>query len=96
MLKRLDSNAVSVFPRVCARCLTTPSYITVLPRSGLADQPLDIRVTGLEPREPITMAASMDDGKSQFISHAYFKADPSGVVDLRTAKSFGGCYKGLS
>lgn len=58
---------------------------------ALVDQPITIRVTGLQPKQPITLRAQMTI-KSVYESFATFFADEQGVVDLSRAKPLYGTY----
>ena len=57
----------------------------VTPATALIDQPVDIRVTGLQPKEKIVLAASTRDRLGvAWRSRVSFAADRSGVIDTRS------------
>ena len=60
---------------------------TVTPGTSAWDQPIDIRVTGLDPGRSVKIAMhSVDADGAAFVSEAVFRADRAGTVDLeRTA-----------
>ncbi len=58
---------------------------------ALADQPITIRVTGLKPKQPITLRARMKL-QTTFESFATFIADEHGVVDVSRATPLYGTY----
>lgn len=69
--------------------------LAVTPASGLEDQPVDIRVSGLKPGEPVTLRASMQDLRNRmWQAEATFMADKNGVVDVAHAAPRYGSYSG--
>jgi dienelactone hydrolase len=64
---------------------------TVTPRTSLEDQPVDIRVDGLRPKQGVYVTLSSRDAKGvAFTARASFGADSHGVLDLATAKPLAG------
>ncbi|XP_066110436.1 LOW QUALITY PROTEIN: bile acid-CoA:amino acid N-acyltransferase-like [Saccopteryx bilineata] len=62
----------------------------------LVDEPVYIQATGLAPFQLVLLQASVeDDRKNLFHSHAYYRANESGEVDLEHASSLGGDYLGV-
>ncbi len=66
------------------------------PQKGLMDEPVTIRVTGLEPGEPITLRASMlGHQKHTWLAEATFIANDKGVVDMTRDAPKYGSYSGV-
>ncbi|MGH9484691.1 MAG: acyl-CoA thioester hydrolase/BAAT C-terminal domain-containing protein [Terriglobales bacterium] len=77
---------------------TYGNFVTLAatPASALEDQPVDIRVSGLKPGEPVTLRASMQDFKNQaWRAEATFVADKNGTVDVAHAAPRYGSYSGV-
>jgi len=67
--------------------------ILVEPATALADEPVTIKVLGLEPGQTITLRASLrDDSDRRWESEATFVADGAGVVDVTTQAPISGTY----
>uniref|UniRef100_A0A8C3WV81 Bile acid-CoA:amino acid N-acyltransferase n=1 Tax=Catagonus wagneri TaxID=51154 RepID=A0A8C3WV81_9CETA len=79
------------------RCHTvTMIQLTTTPLTALVDEPVHIRVTGLTPFQIVLLQASLEDERRNiFHSHAYYKANKLGEVDLKHAASLGGDYIGV-
>lgn len=76
--------------------LAPPASISVSPDPAPLDEPLAIRVDGLEPGERVTLRAwSRDGGGRRLEARARFIADPSGVVDLTRDAPLDGDYAGV-
>ncbi|KAJ1166776.1 hypothetical protein NDU88_007172 [Pleurodeles waltl] len=72
------------------------SRLIVTPGVSLADEPLRIRVSGLAPRQLVTLQASLTDEKGvTFRSKAFYSADEDGKLDLDQASAKGGYYRGV-
>ncbi len=70
--------------------------LIVTPEEGLADQPVDIRLEGLGPRERVDLHAHMrDDRHRLWESHAAFVADENGRVSLHDHAPVAGTYSGM-
>ncbi|XP_066470137.1 bile acid-CoA:amino acid N-acyltransferase [Tiliqua scincoides] len=70
--------------------------LTATPRSSLADEPVKIHITGLEPSQIVTIWASLTDEKGMlFKARAFYKADKNGEVDLERDAATGGDYFGV-
>ncbi|KAF7484006.1 Hypothetical predicted protein [Marmota monax] len=70
--------------------------LTVTPLSALVDEPVHIRITGLTPFQIVTLQASLKDEKeNMFYSHAYYRANKVGEVDLEHDSALGGDYVGV-
>ncbi|XP_050020577.1 peroxisomal succinyl-coenzyme A thioesterase [Alexandromys fortis] len=60
------------------------------------DEPLSIAVRGLAPEQPVTLRAALRDERGAlFRSHARYRADPHGELDLARAPALGGSFAGL-
>ncbi|XP_038191972.1 peroxisomal succinyl-coenzyme A thioesterase isoform X3 [Arvicola amphibius] len=60
------------------------------------DEPLSISVRGLAPEQPVTLRAALRDERGAlFRSHARYRADPHGELDLARAPALGGSFAGL-
>lgn len=70
--------------------------ITVSPATALTDAPRRITVSGLRPRQVVTVAASTIRAEGRFASQARLRADQSGVVDLGRADPLSGSYHGVA
>lgn len=65
----------------------------IIPKKSLIDEPVQIRLLGLEPAETIMIQAEFCDDLGQtWASWAKFKVDAQGKIDLGTAKPSGGTY----
>ncbi|XP_070614051.1 acyl-coenzyme A thioesterase 1-like [Erythrolamprus reginae] len=64
---------------------------------SLFDQQLAISVEGLRPEQEIGLRASLDDEKGErFESHAFYRADAEGRLDVRRSPALeGGTFSGL-
>ncbi|XP_032078773.1 acyl-coenzyme A thioesterase 1-like [Thamnophis elegans] len=64
---------------------------------SLFDQPLAISVEGLRPEQEIGLRASLEDEKGErFESHAFYRADGEGRLDLQRSPALeGGTFSGL-
>ncbi|NXY92388.1 ACOT5 thioesterase, partial [Alcedo cyanopectus] len=71
--------------------------VTVLPSLRcLFDDPVQIRVEGLQPRQPVTLRASLvDESGELFQSHSRYLAGGSGELDLSRSPALGGSYSGV-
>ncbi|MBN2026454.1 MAG: acyl-CoA thioesterase/BAAT N-terminal domain-containing protein [Actinobacteria bacterium] len=68
--------------------------IEITPESSLADEALQIRLTGFKPRQRVTLRASLlDDGGGMWESHAVFTCGTEGGLDLSQAKPVSGTYR---
>lgn len=73
------------------------AQVTVLcsPRC-LFDEPVQIRVAGLQPRQAVTLRASLvDESGELFQAHALYRAGSSGELDLSRSPALGGSYLGV-
>jgi dienelactone hydrolase len=71
--------------------------LEITPNPAFVDEDLEIRLAGLNPHESVVFHAKMeDDDKRSWASHAKFLADAAGNVDLRSADSLEGTYRGGS
>ena len=69
----------------------------VQPDSSLADQAVQIEITGLSPGELINVQLSSTDAHGvPWQASAAYRADPGGDVDLSTAAAISGSYHGIS
>ena len=67
--------------------------LDVQPAKALADEPVSIQASGLEPGQLITLTASMsDDFNRKWQSFATFIADSDGAVDVTTQAPITGTY----
>ncbi|HET7046236.1 MAG TPA: acyl-CoA thioesterase/BAAT N-terminal domain-containing protein, partial [Gaiellaceae bacterium] len=64
--------------------------LTATPRTTLLDATVHIRLTGAKPGERVTISAS----ERSWRSHAVFRADSSGTVDLARDRALSGTYTG--
>jgi dienelactone hydrolase len=72
-----------------------PAVIEVSEPNALADQAIDIRVTGLSAGEQVTVSAQATDvKKGTWRSSAVFTASQDGAVDLEKAAPKSGSYQG--
>ncbi|XP_066268523.1 bile acid-CoA:amino acid N-acyltransferase-like [Branchiostoma lanceolatum] len=69
--------------------------LLVSPARALVDVPVDIRVAGLSPRQPVTFLARLVEGTDRFQSYAHYRADDSGRVAVGQQPSLGGPYTGV-
>ncbi|XP_007886309.1 acyl-coenzyme A thioesterase 1 [Callorhinchus milii] len=77
-------------------CREDSVKLSATPKSGLTDEEIHIEVTGLCPRQPVTLRVLVSNDRGHFFdSCAQYQADSRGVVDLRRAPSLGGDYVGV-
>jgi len=70
--------------------------IEVRPQDGMMDERLMIIINGLQPRQPATVRASMQDAEGRlWQSFAGFYADARGVVNLAVQEPVNGTYRGI-
>ena len=70
--------------------------VVVQPQDGMIDGPISVRVTGLKPRQPVVVRASIKDADGKlWQSHAGFYADERGQVNLSTQPPVNGTYTGI-
>ncbi|XP_076601214.1 acyl-coenzyme A thioesterase 1-like [Chaetodon auriga] len=71
--------------------------VRLLPNARcLYDEPVQVKVAGLRPRQVVTMRARSTDEKGVvFSSSATYRADESGEIDLDRDPSLGGSYVGV-
>lgn len=71
--------------------------VSVLPaRRCLFDEPVQICVAGLQPRQAVTLRASLlDESGELFQAHALYRAESSGELDLSRSPALGGSYLGV-
>jgi dienelactone hydrolase len=66
----------------------------------LVDEPFHVRVSGLGPRQSVTMRLRLVAPRAgwetgTWVSHATYRADPAGRLDLATAEALSGSYTGV-
>ncbi|CAJ0965324.1 unnamed protein product [Ranitomeya imitator] len=70
--------------------------LTVVPEKGLSDEPMLIKVTGLQPSQKVTIRLTLKDDKGDlFQSRAFYEADNLGEVSLDKTPAVGGTYQGI-
>ena len=65
------------------------------PSTCLVDDKTRYSIEGLAPEQNVTVAAVLKEEKATFISHAHYRADTRGSVDLSQDISLGGSFTGL-
>ena len=71
--------------------------LEISPNPAFVDADVRIHLRGFSPGQIVLVRAStQDDDNRRWISHAQYRVDESGCVDLTTAKSIGGSYRGVS
>ena len=92
-----------VFAGLLSGCTSSASQpertvsVAVRPGSSLADQPVQIEITGLSPGELVSVQLSSTDANGvPWQASAAYRADPGGAVDLSTATAISGSYHGIS
>ena len=70
-------------------------HLSVEPFSTLIDEKITITVDGLLPGQPVTFSAELVERNMKFVSHAYYKANNTGMVDVSSMESLGGSYTGV-
>jgi len=72
-------------------------HIELSPNPAFVDDVVSIRVRGLRSRQSVVIRASAsDDEQRTWRSHAEFRADASGALDVSAQESRGGSYRGIS
>jgi hypothetical protein len=84
-------SAAMIAPR---RAAAVAPQLAITPARALQDVPLRIRLSGLAPSSTAKVAAEMSarDG-TVWRSHAVFRADGEGTVDVGSARPLEGTYK---
>lgn len=87
-------------PRMASACSlsSTGPVICLSPAArSLFDQPLGIAVTGLGPRQQVTLRASLRDERDElFQARAHYQAGDDGTLDLAQCPALpGGSFSGL-
>lgn len=73
------------------------SSISVEPSSSLIDEKVRIVLSGLQPRQAVTLEARIQaENNEVFEAHAHFMACKNGEVDVCSDSSLGGSYSGIS
>ncbi|XP_066268534.1 bile acid-CoA:amino acid N-acyltransferase-like [Branchiostoma lanceolatum] len=67
--------------------------LLVSPARALVDVPVDIRVAGLSPRQPVTLQARLVEVPDRVQSYAHYRADDSGRVAVGQQPSLGGLLR---
>ena len=71
--------------------------VTVRPDSSLADQAVQVQITGLGPGELVNVQISSTDADGMpWQASASYRANAGGDVDLKTAAAVSGSYRGVS
>jgi len=79
----------------CGGAPAKPAVIEVSDSTALADQAINVRVTGLPPAEQVTVTAQATDAKrATWRSAAVYTASQDGTLDLATAAPKSGAYQG--
>jgi len=74
---------------------STAHRIDVTPRRAPVDAPIEVRLSGFAPRSTLTLLATLDDAKGRaWSSHAVFRTDARGAVDLASEAPLSGSYAG--
>src|SRR5262245_8055611 len=70
--------------------------IEITPSTALVDEKVSIRLIGATPSQPVTLRArAQDDRQVVWESHATFRADNGGMVDVALQKPITGTYRDL-
>jgi hypothetical protein len=70
--------------------------VSVTPESSLRDQPVHIVISGLDPEGTVTVGLRSADALGHaWTSHAVFRSNGSGEVDLASAPAVSGSYRGV-
>ena len=87
-VQRVSWFATSVFHMSSVR-------ISVKPQEALVDEEVHIRVDGLPKNGPITIKASVQEGKLRFSSYGCYTATEEGHVVIEEQSASEGTYTGL-
>ncbi|XP_071080463.1 bile acid-CoA:amino acid N-acyltransferase-like isoform X2 [Haliotis cracherodii] len=74
---------------------TSPPTLIVEPTDALVDEPVSIRVSGLQRHQKITLSALLRGAGKEFVSCAHYTADENGHVDTTVQSSEGGSFNGV-
>ncbi|KAK6182152.1 hypothetical protein SNE40_009899 [Patella caerulea] len=70
--------------------------LNVTPKDGLFDEPVSIKISGLDKNQSITLRSRIQSKENEvFISHGYYTADVNGCIDVENTPSSGGTYSGI-
>ena len=91
----LASHLVGAKSFAAAAASTRPA-VRVTPARSVEDEPIDTRVSGLKPREKVTVSVRSVDAKGfAWSSRGVFVASSRGIVDVAHAPSIFGSYNGV-
>jgi dienelactone hydrolase len=80
----------------CGQQHSRRAVISVDAPTALADQPVHVKISGLAPRDTVSVsAASVDHLHKQWRGQAAFRADSRGAVVLDRARPISGTYTGV-
>ncbi|MDO6449859.1 acyl-CoA thioester hydrolase/BAAT C-terminal domain-containing protein [Oceanobacillus profundus] len=72
-----------------------PQFI-ITPQIALVDEPLQIRLSGCNPKQTVKIQARSTDGnRNPFESYGFFQTDEQGVIDLSKQKPISGTYEAI-
>ncbi|XP_046567120.1 acyl-coenzyme A amino acid N-acyltransferase 1-like isoform X2 [Haliotis rubra] len=83
-----------VIGRALSRNNFSPTLL-VEPSDALIDEPLSVRVSGLQLHQKITLSAVLRGEGKEFASCAHYTADDAGCVDTAVQPSEGGSFNGI-
>ena len=76
--------------------MSSSPTLEITPEKGLVDQPVSIRVSGLEPGRSVTLRAMFEvEGPPRWESEATFEANAEGIVDPAVQAPRAGTYDGV-
>lgn len=93
----LPNSCLAFFAGMLCILATQAQTLKITPDRTLADQTVNISVSGLQPHETVTIKADMiDGGDHQWESHADFVADDQGNIEVAKQAPTKGSYKDVS
>jgi len=92
--------ALAALLSACTSGISAPAHrvrITVRPLASLADQPVQIAVSGLASFQEATLRVRSADAQGvDWMSSATYRATATGGIDLSTSRARSGSYQGVS
>ncbi|XP_067680427.1 bile acid-CoA:amino acid N-acyltransferase-like [Haliotis asinina] len=73
----------------------SPPTLTVEPADAMIDEPVTIRVSGLQRHQKMTLSAVLSGAGKEFVSCAHYTADETGQVNTTVHTSQGGSFMGV-
>ena len=80
------------------RCLSSELGVKIQaqPSDLMVDERFTVKVSGLRPREKVTVKATVHEGNIVFTGLGHYAAGANGAFDVTSQESIGGTYTGMN